>query len=405
MRVSTLGAHNTTLQTINDTQQLLNDEQNKLSTGKKFQTISEDPAAGSKALNVDNSLRTITRFDSSIRKAENYLSQEESLLDQYLDRLSQIKELVIRAANSGVFTKNIRTKIGLSIQQTRDFIFNLANTKNAHGEYIFSGYKSNQPAFLRNPDGSYLFQGDQGKRVIRVGSSTTIDANDSGHAIFGNISVAKGTFETEEDINNTGVATITNGRIDNLELAKTFNETYTLTVNTAGPPLRYDVYAASDPITPVAGYNQIEFVDNKTIKINGIGFEITGMPDVGDSFILKPINRQNIFDILTHHLDVLNEETNSSILHEESKRMIENIDNAIDVGVDVQSQVGIRRLILDAQRDINAESSSANKKLLSELEDVDFVDATSRFTSYRYALEVSQKVYSQVQDLSLFNYL
>ena len=87
------------------------------------------------------------------------------------------------------------------------------------------------------------------------------------------------------------------------------------------------------------------------------------------------------------------------------KRMIENIDNAIDVGIDIQSQVGIRRLVLDAQQAINEESSFANKKLLSELEDVDFVASTSRFTSYRYALEVSQKVYSQVQNLSLFNYI
>ena len=306
-------------QTINDTQKLLNEEQNKLSTGKKFQTISDDPASGSKTLNIDNSLRTMARFDSSIKKAENYLTQEESLLGQYLDRLSQIKESVIRGANSGVFTKNIRSKIGLSIKQSRDFIFNLANTKNTHGEYIFSGYKSNQPTFVRYPDGHYDFQGDQGKRLIRVGASTTIEANDSGYAVFGNISVATGTFDTEKGPNNTGVATISEGRIDDLALADTFNETYTLVVNTAGPPLRYDLYASHDPTTPVVGYNQIEFVDNRTITVNGISFEIIGTPNVGDRFILKPINRRNIFDILSHHIDVLNDETDPQILHEESK--------------------------------------------------------------------------------------
>jgi len=64
------------------------------------------------------------------------------------------------------------------------------NTRNARGEYLFSGFQGKTQPFVRDGAGSYSYQGDEGQRKLQIASSLNIAISDSGKSIFENVTNA-----------------------------------------------------------------------------------------------------------------------------------------------------------------------------------------------------------------------
>jgi flagellar hook-associated protein 3 FlgL len=126
----------------------------QLAEGKKLLTPSDDPANTSQALSCRHTLTGIKQHGIAREYASNTLGYEDSALNgmSYLLTNNLIEKIV--AAGNGTYSTEKKTILANELQNIRDSLINLANSKNSHGRYIFSGYKTTSQPF--SPvEGSY----------------------------------------------------------------------------------------------------------------------------------------------------------------------------------------------------------------------------------------------------------
>ena len=82
--------------------------QNQVSTGKRFERLSEDPLAGSQVMTADRGLRGIEQYRRNSAAARTRTDAEESALSQITDLLTRAKELALQEG-SATSTPDSRT--------------------------------------------------------------------------------------------------------------------------------------------------------------------------------------------------------------------------------------------------------------------------------------------------------
>jgi flagellar hook-associated protein 3 FlgL len=102
------------------------------------------------------------------------------VLSTAVDILQRIRELAVQSLNDSN-DAGARSGIAEEIEQLNATLVSLANTTDANGEYLFSGYQSNTEAF--DPT-TYAYGGDTGQRNLRVGSGYLVEISDPGSDIF-----------------------------------------------------------------------------------------------------------------------------------------------------------------------------------------------------------------------------
>ena len=86
-------------------------------------------------------------------------------------------------------------------------------------------------------------------------------------------------------------------------------------------------------------------------------------------------------------------------------RVIVSMDVALGKTLEVRATVGARLNALDSQENINDSVKIQVRKILSEVEDLDYAQAVSELNLKLTGLQASQKAFTRVQDISLFDYI
>jgi flagellar hook-associated protein 3 FlgL len=164
----------------------LQQTQMQLSTGKKFLTAADDPVAAARVIDLNQSLKQTEQYQSNINAARDRLTTEEGVLQGATEILQQIRELGIQGLND-TLTANERANIATQMGSLNGQLVNLANTRNANGEYLFSGFKSNVQPFSKdasNP-GAYGYAGDTNSRPIQIDAISQVTDGDPGSSVSG----------------------------------------------------------------------------------------------------------------------------------------------------------------------------------------------------------------------------
>ena len=85
--------------------------------------------------------------------------------------------------------------------------------------------------------------------------------------------------------------------------------------------------------------------------------------------------------------------------------ILSDLDSAMGNFGTIRAKVGARLNAIDAQVDANDAFMLNVEKTLSEVTDLDYAEAVSRYNQQLAALEAAQQSYARLQNLSLFNYL
>jgi len=174
----------------------VNQIQQQISLGKRILTPSDDPAASVRLLDLNESLSRLNQFQENLDVAQNRLSLSEGTLQAVTESLQRTRELAVQGFNA-TNSATDKAAIAEEIFQRLDEIVALANTKDASGDYIYAGFKSQTQAVTGNSDtGTFAFQGDQGQRLIRIGENREISDSNSGAEVFFNISDGAGGVES-----------------------------------------------------------------------------------------------------------------------------------------------------------------------------------------------------------------
>ena len=210
MRVSTLQTFHIGLNNILDNQTAVNKTQQQVSTGRRVLTPADDPVASTKILQLQQDLAQREQYDRNITAAENRLKLEESSLASVTSSLTRLQELTVKAGG-GSLTISDRQAIAAEVGEIQKGLVDLFNTRDPNGEYIFAGFKGQNPPFVQQQNGRYEYEGDEGQRILPIGPSTNVATGDTGKALFVDVRAADNSFTTFENPINTGDITINAG--------------------------------------------------------------------------------------------------------------------------------------------------------------------------------------------------
>jgi len=214
MRVSTQQLANAGLTNILNQQTRLNKTQGQLATGLRIQKPSDDPAGATRVLGFKKTIQQTEQYQKNIDTARQYLNIEEESLNSIISNLQRVRELAIQA-NNDTQSASTRTIIAAEVDQRLEELLSLANTRNANGEFIFSGFQGQTQPFSRAANNTFVYNGDQGQRYLQVSSSRQVATGDSGSDVFLQIKNGNGTFNTQDNSLNTGSGLISQGVVTN----------------------------------------------------------------------------------------------------------------------------------------------------------------------------------------------
>ncbi|TAN50570.1 MAG: flagellar hook-associated protein 3 [Methylococcaceae bacterium] len=190
MRVATAFAQYQSTTAMLAQQAKLSNSQMQLSTGEKILKPADDPSGSVRALDLTVSINTVKQYDANVNFLKEKLTSEESAIQGGMDVLNRARELTVQAVN-GTNTPHDRAEIGLEIEQLRDQLLSLANTRTLNGEYLFAGVRSQTVPFVKTPVQSpaygFAFQGDVFTRELQMSAVRQLPQGDSGFSVFQDI--------------------------------------------------------------------------------------------------------------------------------------------------------------------------------------------------------------------------
>ena len=138
MRISTQQIYRQSIGGMMNQQLELNKTQQQVSTGKRFQTASEDPVAAQQSLTMQRSLDRLAQFDKQSILVDGRLREEENAVTSSVDILQRVRELVV-GANNGSQSNESRAATAAEIREQVKSLMQLANSQDGNGHYLFGG--------------------------------------------------------------------------------------------------------------------------------------------------------------------------------------------------------------------------------------------------------------------------
>lgn len=389
---------------LQDLSSNLNQTQEQISTGKRVNKPSDDPVAAARILKLDQELSRIETYQRNAGLAENRLQQEESTLAGSVDIIQRVRELTVQAGN-GSLSANDRKSISSEIKERLGQLAQTANTRDASGEYIFSGFQGTTAAFAKDASGSWVYQGDEGQRVLEIDDGVTVPISDHGKGIYS--SIPRATFG-ESDAGNSPDARIDGIQVvDNGAFSAVSPDDITITVDTvAGVRTISAVNSRTgDPLTTPG----IPYTSGESFEIAGVQATITDAAD-GDVFSIRAGEKQSVFATIENLIDGLDNIDKGSPAGQAAYEdliasSLQNLDNAQESIVQKQTELGGRLNAVESTKSFLEDSSVYSEEIRSELRDVDYAEAISNLSFQSFVLQAAQQSFAQVSRLSLFDRL
>lgn len=164
----------------------------------------------------------ISNSAQNIRNGETVLPRlvsQESALSGISEKLIQLQEDMTAASNP-TYNDADRAGYAITMNGIKENIVNLINTRDEHGNYMFSGYKTNTTSF----SDINTYNGDQGVRKIRIGDDTLVNENITGDKVI--TQNVMNAFKKFEEFLSTGksdpsMLTSVQSAIDDISLQQT----------------------------------------------------------------------------------------------------------------------------------------------------------------------------------------
>jgi len=391
--------------------------QERVTTGEKYLTTSEAPAAISQAMLYSNKIQTNEQYTKNIDQLNGRLETEESVLQSINSNIQQAQELTIQAGN-GVYTKDDLKTFASELSGIQQTLANLMNTRSEDGKFIFSGYQdSTQPYQFDSAAGEYTYNGDQGQHQITIAEGVSIKASDNGFDTFektnARLNVESNTASVSGSITAASVYVDGQAEFDKFHQANyNADPTALATANiysvlvspgaTATDPQTYEIYRDGAALTPAVTGE----VTDEPIDFAGMKIEFEGTAPGQLDFSLEKPGKENVLNTLQSLITGLNDGTlEGDDFQQVLADGLVQLQNASEQVVFTQASLGGRMNALERVSDSNLALDIQNKSNRSNLVEVDMAEAISELTKQETALQASQATFGRLTNLSLFDYL
>ncbi|HEY9097250.1 MAG TPA: flagellar hook-associated protein FlgL [Thiobacillus sp.] len=182
MRISTQSMFESGALRLGELQTSLVKTQQQIGTGRRILSPSDDPVAAARALDVNQSQSLNTQYGRNRQYATNTLTTVEGTLSSVTGLLQDVRDIVVSASN-GSLTNTERAFQATALNSRLDELLGLANSRDAMGNYVFSGFQTGTPAFVKTATGA-TYQGDAGQQLLQVEATRQMAVNNSGLSVF-----------------------------------------------------------------------------------------------------------------------------------------------------------------------------------------------------------------------------
>ncbi len=416
MRISTSQIFDSGVRGIGRNQVELSKLANQMATGRRVVTPEDDPIAASQALVLTQSKAVSEQYLKNQSDAQGKLSIVETQVASVGELLQSVRARLVQAGST-TLSNSDRSFVAKELEADFSQLMGIANSKDAEGNYLFSGYQGAVKPFSLSASGA-VYQGDDGQRLVQVSASRQLATNVSGKELFESISNGNGRFATSA-LGNTGSGIIDEGSVTDPAKWSAASATYPggvqIKFSVTGGVTNYQLfdstgttaYGAVQPYT--AG--QLIQLEKTTAPAADFGATVvvTGQPADGDSFAVKPSTDQSIFATLRSAINTLTTGIGGGSTSTEYSNKIAgsltDIDQALENVYKVRSSVGASLNELDSLTESTGDMQLQYKTSLSALQDLDYTEAISEISKKQVQLEAAQLTFKQISQLSLFSIL
>lgn len=162
------------LENIQRHQKLVAGLQERISTGKRINRPSDDPAGAEIVLNLKTSMAEIEQFKRSAAAANQKLVAADDVLAGYTKLLDRTRSLVAQGL-SGTASQTAQNALAAELESIRERVLSTANARYGD-EYLFGGTRQDAPPFdpvtatpAPTPASAQYVQVEPGANAIPVG--------------------------------------------------------------------------------------------------------------------------------------------------------------------------------------------------------------------------------------------
>jgi flagellar hook-associated protein 3 FlgL len=169
---------------LSQTEQQQNNELLQLSTGRRVNQPSDDPAAEAQLIENNADASQVDSFQQSLASINGQFQTADSTLSSMETQLQRAITLGTEAANQGTLSDNDRLAIANELQGIQNQLVSLANTS-YQGTFLFSGTAQTQPFVVDSsvPSG-VRYAGNTGVNNVTIGADYQIQVNVPGSQLF-----------------------------------------------------------------------------------------------------------------------------------------------------------------------------------------------------------------------------
>ena len=371
--------------------------QQQASTGRRLLEPADDPSAAARVAELAAAQAATTQYTENASVAQGRLENEESLLVRAGDLLQRVRELAVQAGTSTT-TPEAGRSIAAEIRADFAALYDIANSRDARGEYVFAGSRSGAQPFVGS-GGSVAYVGDSLARAIRVGVGQYVTDGDSGDRVFGDIPNGTGRFVARAAPANAGSLVV--GARSLSDPSAWDGGSYVLTF---AAPDAWEVRDASNALVQTGSW-----ADGGTVTFRGVTLALGGTPAAGDTVTVGPSAAQSVFATIDRLATALEGAGDGPAARATVANVagdtLEDLDRALERLGEVRASIGARLQGAESAANVLGDASLTLTREMSSLRDADMASTLSALSLQLTGLDAAQQTFAKLQGLSLFNYL
>ena len=202
-------------------------------------------------------------------------------------------------------------------------------------------------------------------------------------------------------LQQNGSAWVDTGRVS--DPAALTGDPYTVSFTVNAGVTTYTVLRDGNP----TAFTDVPYTSGLAIEVDGLSFTVTGVPADGDAFAVEPSTATlNVFAVLDDAAAALEAPLlNNGQITQVVSGSLRDIDAALGRMQGQRALAGETLNRIDGIENRLAALKLGAQTERSAAEDLDIVEAISRFQNQQSGYDAALKSYSMVQRLSLFEYI
>lgn len=420
-RVATANTYDRALFNIQQRQSQLGTSQEQLSSGRRVLRASDDAVAATLSERTQNRLLRTESDKRGLEASRRSLAQAEGALASATEVYARVKELVIQAGD-GVLNASDRSSVANELVGLREQLLGLANQKDSAGKPLFAGLGTvnidgesfveqvgPSVAMTYGPDGrTVAFDGMRGQTAA---TETALPSSLDGFDVFSGVMTLTAGVSARVGSPATGTGSVVSASV---VTPSALNASVFPLSEDNGSQGRYDVVYSGGSnwtVTPIdttgaalAPIVVTAALPNPTLTFEGVSVSLTGTPAVGDQFQVIP-GDHDIFETLDRGIYALTSGLTGKALTAELGAVNQQLGGRQDQLLAARGKLGDWLNRADTMENVFSDRAVAYEKENSELVDLDMVAGISNFQKNQTAYQAALQSYSQVQKMSMFDYL